>query len=662
MNRISLKNIKLKAYTCFVNEQETGLLPTSGLIGIRGKNLDTGGSSGAGKSSFVSSIAFALGFSASALTELQSFEWLTDEKLQVELELETHHGPAILRRGNVFFLRINGQEIKGGAKEKEKALSELIGVSCDFRQALTYREQKQPSLILSMTDSNKKEFLSQLLGLQELEDQIEAYNKKANEYTKVVSEKDITIKTLSSQLVEPERPNFESKSQINDSLVQKHFHLKELTESISKVELTLKKEQNDFESIQNTKTHERLQQLTEHFKAEDQKSTERLKAVENEIKDLDQKLKESIDRIVVLSKKELELSGLEKEVEKVDKEIQGIENYTCPTCGQSWFVKNDEKEKLHLHRNILQDQLTVCFTAQDLLQKEEHIGWEFKAELEKKKELKNFIISDKKDKKAAFELETWRVKNESGRDFASKFSTIVQGLDDEKKELEQTKFSIKLLEAKLIEIDKQNALKEKHFNELAKKYDTLKGFIDKHQADKDKFSKLYDQELDYIDLLRKFLGIIFEEVLNEIANEANECLKHLPNVATTTIQFATERTTLKGIIRQEIRPIINRDGHQMALGRLSGGQDTAVELAVDLALGKVIGRRTGTFLGWIILDEPFTGLDTISREACLEVLKYAANDRLIMIIDHSVDTAEMFDGFINLTSSNEVSTISKVLA
>jgi DNA repair exonuclease SbcCD ATPase subunit len=128
-------------------------------------------------------------------------------------------------------------------------------------------------------------------------------------------------------------------------------------------------------------------------------------------------------------------------------------------------------------------------------------------------------------------------------------------------------------------------------------------------------------------------------------------------VSSTTIRFDTEKVNKDDSIKQEIRLVITQNGNPLSFRQLSGGQQAAIELATDLALANVIGQRTGVRLNFYIADEPIPGLDPESAEYCLEVLKLASRDRLIFVIDHSVENKELFDSFIEVENVNGVSTL-----
>jgi ABC-type branched-subunit amino acid transport system ATPase component len=175
----------------------------------------------------------------------------------------------------------------------------------------------------------------------------------------------------------------------------------------------------------------------------------------------------------------------------------------------------------------------------------------------------------------------------------------------------------------------------------------------------DDFSAELSKESDLLDVFKTFLTAIFDEVLEEIAWNTNEMLQHVPNVAHVRIRFRSENTTQKGTIKRAIVPVVTIAGAERPLrSALSGGMATAVELAVDLAVRKVISARTGVTPGWLILDECFEGLGTTEKEACLTLLKRAAQDILIIVVDHASEFKEMFDQRLTIVNENGESRIS----
>jgi DNA repair exonuclease SbcCD ATPase subunit len=187
-------------------------------------------------------------------------------------------------------------------------------------------------------------------------------------------------------------------------------------------------------------------------------------------------------------------------------------------------------------------------------------------------------------------------------------------------------------------------------------YEALRNRIAVKNEEYKQLKKQADVEADYAAMVKSFLIAYFEEVLNEISAEANEVLKNIPNTPTTTVQFVTEVQTAKGVTRQEIRPVVTKNGVTINLeSGVSGGQMESVELAVDLSVGKVIGGRTGVQPGFMIFDESFSSHCLPVKQACMAVLAQAATDCMILVVDHATELQDSFTSFIDVESEHDVS-------
>ncbi len=147
-----------------------------------------------------------------------------------------------------------------------------------------------------------------------------------------------------------------------------------------------------------------------------------------------------------------------------------------------------------------------------------------------------------------------------------------------------------------------------------------------------------------------FLGVIFEDVLGEIAAATNDILGRVANVRAVTFQFETERESKSGSVTTAITPVINLRGRRLAFSSpgLSGGMRASVRLAVDLGVGEVVAKRRGSYPGWLVLDETFNGLGPASKESCFEVLEAYAGQRLIMVVDHDTRFQGIFSQQITI--------------
>jgi ribosomal protein S13 len=159
------------------------------------------------------------------------------------------------------------------------------------------------------------------------------------------------------------------------------------------------------------------------------------------------------------------------------------------------------------------------------------------------------------------------------------------------------------------------------------------------------------REQDFAKLVGRegYLGSIFDEILDEIATETNNILVALPNVQHVTVEFVSESLNKSGATSREIKTILRVGGIETnSKGGLSGGQQSAAEWAMDLAVGVVIGRRLGVSLAFLMLDETFDGLDDVTKESALEVLQTYAQDRLVLVVTHANQFKEFFTSFIDI--------------
>jgi DNA repair exonuclease SbcCD ATPase subunit len=171
MGHVKLKRLSLRSFRSFIDSVSIDL-PDYGLVLIRGKNLDTGGSSGSGKTSINLALAYAFGYCPYPATVLGSWGE-TKEPMQVEVEFECDEGRVVLTRGTKLSLDINGTKLTGSVKAIEDRLEKIVGLNSNLLALLTYRQQKKPGMFLSSTDAEKKEYLTTLLNLERYEAAVE---------------------------------------------------------------------------------------------------------------------------------------------------------------------------------------------------------------------------------------------------------------------------------------------------------------------------------------------------------------------------------------------------------------------------------------------------------------------------------------------------------
>jgi exonuclease SbcC len=90
----------------------------------------------------------------------------------------------------------------------------------------------------------------------------------------------------------------------------------------------------------------------------------------------------------------------------------------------------------------------------------------------------------------------------------------------------------------------------------------------------------------------------------------------------------------------------------------SGGEAFRVNLAIRLALSRVLARRAGTRLQTLFIDEGFGTQDAKGRERLIEAIEQVKDEfALILVISHIEELKEAFSTRIEITKTAQGSQI-----
>jgi DNA repair exonuclease SbcCD ATPase subunit len=155
-----------------------------------------------------------------------------------------------------------------------------------------------------------------------------------------------------------------------------------------------------------------------------------------------------------------------------------------------------------------------------------------------------------------------------------------------------------------------------------------------------------------------FLGSIFDEILKEIEMRSNDLIGQVPNISSFGLKVGSTSTTKAGKVNRSISSKIFKDGREINVRAVSGGQQCGLELCTDLAVSESIRARSGSNLGWIMLDEAMDGLDIEPKRAALDVIKSKING-LIIVIDHATEIQEGFEKIVEVVYDGRESIIAE---
>ena len=290
----------------------------------------------------------------------------------------------------------------------------------------------------------------------------------------------------------------------------------------------------------------------------------------------------------------------------------------------------------------------------DALQKQREQILQSKASLETEKKTRLELLS------------LYKSKDEQVKKLETELNTLPKVSDD------QSQISLKLQEKensleKLREDDKEIRSLLGQATQLISRAEHLEKLLKQKQVEKNSLQKEKEnfEELTLAFGKKGIQAMIIETAIPEVETEANLLLGKLSN-GRMTIRFDTQRETKTKIETGEGKAfgtietldiIISDEAGERPYENYSGGEQFRVNVAIRLALSKLLTRRAGAKLQFLVLDEGFGTQDVEGRTKIVEVLDTIKNDfEKILIITHLEELKEEFPVRIEVSKNSSGST------
>ena len=676
---LKLKNYSFSGIGRFVQKQHIDLETRDNLIQIDGENTNTGGSSGAGKSTTVEALAYLLGISDVPSTQLQSR--ITKSPIWVQGEFE---GDIIITRSKKDGLTIETPEgtVSGNSKLAEERLDEIIGVNRKLLKTMCYKRQKQGGFFLNLTPKESHEFLVDCLDLNELK-------KKADELTlnlkdkykprKIELESAVNIlkeniqqfETLLNEKKPPVKPIFEDvdliRSQIsvmNQQLIGEDSKYKENIGLIGTkpIEPALPVFEKENQLILADKSISNLKKVMH----------DNIKLKETDIEQASSAISMIDSKIRDCQNAKNEMIRLKTQYEEMVVKRDHFRAGNCPTCFREWEIEKDSLEKLE---NKIKDNIEATELHKVELEKAPHYNI-LREKAQGLLEAKRSQVINAEEEKQLLSIEEERrlLKNEKqniGNVVRQKYleefgewNQKAQFIESEyKRKKNDITAQIQLENSKVERI----AIQKKSYEDAEITYKTdIDNITGKYEESSNRLKTISNELLETekniilseesIRLIKNFTLQKFQDTLEYIGQRATEIINQIPNMANAIIFFENAKETKSGNIKNEVNAVINLEGDvEVPIKTLSGGERTSADFAIDLAVGEMIESMTKKGVNFLIIDEGFDGLDSISKIECLEILKTLNTDKKILMVDHSSEVKEMVCDIIKVKRINEES-------
>ena len=445
-----------------------------------------------------------------------------------------------------------------------KQIENLLGFSHETFISLIYQSSAQSMGFLTATDTVRKRFLIELLGLTKYTEAFESFKEVAKEVSNQVLEIETKINTIQKWL---DKNSLITNLQEED-LLETIDEPRDLIEEVAKVSIELKNIEETNKLINKNSQYKKI-----------------LDGIELVL--ISKVPEDNISLIKERSNLEACKKAAELEVKKA-KELKD----TCPTCKQAVdvsFVPKliEEKEAIIkiASEKIEQLQKTLDMIAQET---EEY----------------------KKAEKNKQEFETYSAL------YNSKMSNVLLDKQELTNKIELFNKNIARIQQKIREITDINnkiSAKNAQIHVIKEQSTTMQADLDSLSKELDKLST----RLATLEILKKafstngLLAYKIECLVKDLEDITNEYL--------TELSSGRFQLTFK-INNDKLNIIITDNGSDIEIGALSNGEKARVNTATLLAIRKIMQALSSTKINLLVLDETIDSLDIDGKEKLIEVL------------------------------------------
>ena len=148
-------------------------------------------------------------------------------------------------------------------------------------------------------------------------------------------------------------------------------------------------------------------------------------------------------------------------------------------------------------------------------------------------------------------------------------------------------------------------------------------------------------------------AMIIEAALPELETEANRLLARLSD-GRMNVRLETQREMKTGGLKEALDIIISDELGSRPYELYSGGEAFRVDLALRIALSRLLARRAGAALQTLFIDEGFGTQDAQGRENLVEAIHLIKDEfALILVITHIDELKDQFPVRILVEKSEE---------
>lgn len=151
-------------------------------------------------------------------------------------------------------------------------------------------------------------------------------------------------------------------------------------------------------------------------------------------------------------------------------------------------------------------------------------------------------------------------------------------------------------------------------------------------------------------------ALMIENAIGVIETFTNDILKQMHTKFMVALR--TQKETKAGDMRESLDIIVYDNGAEKAFENYSGGERALVNIALRLALSRVVGSLHGVRMQSLFLDEVLGSLDAVNREEVVKVISYLSRSfEQVFIVSHTDEIKDVIDSAIVIERHDDKSTI-----
>ena len=157
---------------------------------------------------------------------------------------------------------------------------------------------------------------------------------------------------------------------------------------------------------------------------------------------------------------------------------------------------------------------------------------------------------------------------------------------------------------------------------------------------------------------RGLQAMIIESAIPEIETEANRLLSRMTE-GRMGLRLETQRENVTGGVRETLDIRIADELGEREYSMYSGGEAFRANLALRIAVSKLLARRAGAQLQTLVIDEGFGTQDAQGRDLLVQAISSIQDDfELILVITHIDELKDLFPARIDVVKTLAGSQIS----